>query len=118
MALEPEEMALPGLMRGLNIVVEYMRGPEPRAENIDRVLNEGETLSGQAEARTETLYFEAHSSYGIEVSKERGSGNTKLIPWSAVLAMYTMENREGLIQMAKEDIAAGEDGQMQEGNPS
>ena len=113
MALEPEEMALPGLMRGLMVVVEYMRGPQVTEENLDSVFEEGEVLQGRPEARTARLHLEHYSSFGIEVATEPGAAPTYFIPWSSVLAMSTGGSREELIQRAKEDMA-----ETEEGNPA
>lgn len=112
--LNPEKAHLVALMTGLMVIVEYTSGPNLTEENQDKVLDEGEILKGTLETRTASLYLENYSTLGIEVSKEPGSVPTYFIPWSAVIAIYTLQNRQELVDMAKEDMAEQQSDEMQE----
>ena len=117
MALEPEEMSLVRLMAGLKVVMEYERGPQLTEENMDRVMDEGEALTGQPETRTAALYLEAFSKYGVEVSEELGSSRPFFMPWSAIKAIHPMRSREDLIELEREYRAREQDAGAREGNP-
>jgi hypothetical protein len=95
MNTDPSERALPDLMQGLQVIVEYMCGVRPSDEETVERVKQGEVLIGQPEARTELLHLDSLSNIGIEVSKDPEGGSEVFIPWSAVLALYG-PNREEL----------------------
>lgn len=97
-----EQRPLPSLMVGHQVAVKYISGPDITHDNLDQVVEEGQVLKGQLEARTAAFYLKAYSTFGIEVSKGAERGNEIFIPWGAVLAIWG-PSREDLEQTIRDD---------------
>ncbi len=95
----PEYRNTPDLMLGARIVLEYLAGPALDNDKQD------ENVSGPLQAKTGLFWLQAHSSYGIDVSKEQDGDNIAFIPWGAVLAMYGPSRKE-LEDWASEELQA------------
>jgi hypothetical protein len=62
------------------VAIKYISGPDIIDENVDQVIEEGQVLKGQPEARTAAFYLRAYSTFGIEVAKRVEGGNEISIP--------------------------------------
>lgn len=89
------------LMLGQQVAIKYLSGPDVTDENVNQVVEGGRILSGQLEARTATFYLRAYSNFGVEVTRESGTGNEIFLPWSAVLAIWG-PSRESLERESSE----------------
>ncbi len=100
MSQDPEKRGLISLMLGQQVAIKYLSGPDITDENVEQVVEEGQVLKGELEARTATFYLRAYSDLGIEVSREAESSSSEIfLPWSAVLAIWG-PSRESLEQHA------------------
>jgi hypothetical protein len=90
------------LVLGTQAVVSYLGGPAlDTDEALESVLDKGEVLRAQPEARTASFFLEAISEYGIEVTAPGEGSKERFIPWGAVLAIYG-DTRENLLHQIRE----------------
>ena len=89
------------------MAIKYISGPDIIDENVDQVIEEGQVLKGQPEARTAAFYLRAYSTFGIEVAKRVEGGNEISIPWGAVLATWGY-SREDLERNTREAMERSE----------
>ncbi len=65
---------------GEKLLIKYLTGPDIDLEDVDK------TVTGQLQARTESLYLDQVGTHGIAVKKV-AEGRPEFIPWGAVLAI-------------------------------
>ena len=110
----PADKNLLYLMLGHQVFIEYLAGPRVTEDNFDQIVEQGEALTGQSEARTRAYYLRGISSQGIEVTATEERKNYVFISWGAVLRIWGPDRLEleqaereamGQDQQATEDIA-------------
>lgn len=111
-----EQRHLVGLMIDHQVAIKYVSGPDITEENVDQVVEAGQVLKAQPEARTAVFYLRAYSNFGIEVTKTAERGNEIFIPWGAVLAIWG-PSREDLEQDAREATEREQPERTEEGSP-
>jgi hypothetical protein len=91
-----------------------MAGPSVTDDNFGQVVEAGEVLTGQSEARTRAVYLQMYSNFGIEVTPTEERKDYIFIPWGSVLRIWGQDRPE--LEQAEREAMQRE--QSEEGSPT